>query len=198
MEIQTIQPEQAPSANGKIESLVKMLAEDILPALAVYYPKTQFAWRGYVQNYAREYGQQLFGSGVSKVHIMQALDAAKSRSTQEQYAPTPIEFRHMCLQAAGMPTLEACIEEIESLRVSEFGPKKRGNKPWSCPFVYWLSARTSGSRAHMSDPQWRKMVKLSYSKLADKFAAGEIQPIPRLLENNQEPAYMKYMGKGAA
>ncbi|WP_125782882.1 replication protein P [Pseudoalteromonas rubra] len=197
MQLQTFSG-TAGAERGALEALVNVLSNEVLPELKAYYPKAEFHWRGDMLTIAKEYARQLSGLGITVGDIRKTLPMAKTRAATESYPPNPIEFRHMCLHTVGMPTLDECMAEIELLRTGEFGPKRQGQKIWSCPFVYWLSANTSGSRAHMSDPQWRKLVKLSYSKLADKFAAGEIQPIPRLLESNPQPAYMKYMGKGAA
>lgn len=169
-------------------ALASIVGGEVLPALRVYYPNSDFVWRGDIKIIANEYALQLSGLGVTAANVRGALDKSRLRSSSERYAPTPIEFKVLCLQSKGMPTLEACIEEINELRITRYGLEKT----FSSPMVYWLNQKTAASRAKLADHSWQKLLSSRYTELADLYGKGELPEIPKMVEHVQQPAYMKY------
>lgn len=177
------------SENKSTDALVKLIGAEVLPALKAYYPASDFNWRGNLSLFANEYAKQISGMGIIAKHVRAALEMARLRSTTERHAPNPVEFKIMCLQARGMPTLELCIEEINRQRIENYGKEKT----WSEPLVYWLNQQTAMARANLSDSSWQKLLSEKYTLLADKYGKGELQPIPLRIEHNTAPAYTRYL-----
>ncbi|TMO16753.1 hypothetical protein CWB59_12605 [Pseudoalteromonas sp. S326] len=176
-----------PQANSV---LVKIIGGEVLPALKAYYPNSDFNWRGNLTLFANEYASQLYGMGIIAKHVRMALESARIRSATERHAPNPIEFKILCLQARGMPTLERCMQEINEQRIKNYGK----DKEWSDPLIYWLNQQIAAARATLADNAWQKMAKDRYTNLADKYGKGELEPIPLKIEFNEPPAYLKYVG----
>ena len=186
-QLPTIQHGDKPQANSV---LIKIIGDEVLPGLKAYYPNSDFNWRGNLALFANEYASQLYGMGIVAKHVRMALDAARLRSATERHAPNPIEFKILCLQARGMPTLEQCIAEMNEQRIKNYGK----DKEWSEPLVYWLNQQIAAARATLADSSWQKMAKDRYTKLADKYGKNELSPIPLKIEFNEPPAYSKYVG----
>lgn len=172
------------------QSLASLIGGEILPALRAYYPASDFNWRGNLEQTATEYANQLFGMKFLVKEIRAALDLARLRSVSERHAPNPIEFKILCLQARGMPTLEQCMSEINEQRIKNYGKSKE----WSEPLVYWLNQQIAAARVNLPDTAWQKMAKDRYTKLADKYGKNELSPIPLKIEHTAQPAYLKYVG----
>lgn len=172
--------------------LVKLISDEVLPSLKAYYPNSDFNWRGNLVLFANEYAGQLYGMGIIAKHVRAALDMARLLSTSERHAPNPIEFKILCLQAKGMPTLDSCMGEINEQRIKNYGK----DKDWSEPLVYWLNQQIAAARATLTDSAWKKMAKNRYTELADKYGKGELGPIPLKIEYNAPPAYLRYAGVG--
>ncbi len=173
------------------EALVKLITDEVLPALKAYYPNSDFTWRGNLLAIANEYAMQLYGLGVIAKHVRAALNVARLLSTTEKYAPNPIEFKLLCLQSRGMPTLDQCMHEINQQRIQKYGQ----DKEWSEPLVYWLNQKIAAARANMSDSAWQKLAKHQYTLLGELYGRGELDPIPLKIANNEPPAYLKYTGE---
>lgn len=188
-QISTIHQADKRQAN---DVLVKLVSNEVLPALKAYYPNSDFNWRGNIMLFANEYAGQLYGMGIIAKHVRIALEASRLRSATERHAPNPIEFKILCLHARGMPTLEQCMREINEQRIKNYGK----DKEWSEPLVYWLNQQIAAARATLADNSWQKMAKDKYTKLADKYGKNELSPIPLKLEYNEPPAYLKYAGAG--
>ena len=170
--------------------LVKLISDEVLPSLKAYYPNSDFNWRGNLMLFANEYAKQLYGMGIIAKHVRAALEMARLLSTSERYAPNPIEFKILCLQSRGMPTLAQCMAEINDQRIKNYGK----DKEWSEPLVYWLNQSIAAARANLTDSAWQKMAKEKYTKLAELYGKGELNPIPLKLEYSAPPAYLKYVG----
>ena len=186
-QLSTLSNDSKPQANSV---LVKIIGGEVLPALKAYYPNSDFNWRGNLTLFANEYASQLYGMGIIAKHVRMALEAARIRSASERHAPNPIEFKILCLQARGMPTLERCMQEINEQRIKNYGK----DKEWSEPLIYWLNQQIAAARATLADNAWQKMAKDRYTNLADKYGKGELEPIPLKIEFNEPPAYLKYVG----
>lgn len=172
----------------QVSSLVKIIGTEVLPALKAYYPNSDFNWKGSLSTFANEYASQIHGTGVTSANVRAALDLARIRSATERYAPNPIEFKILCLQAGGMPTFDQCMAEINHQRDVSYGK----DKVWSGPLVYWLNQKTASSRATMLSGSWNKKCFECYTVLVDKYAKKELDPIPLRIEAKAQPAYLKY------
>jgi hypothetical protein len=169
-------------------SLVAVMTRDVLPVLQTYFSSSNFDWKGNLDVVANEYAEQLTGCNIAKKHITLALSECKALGANQKKAPNPMEFKIMCLQAAGMPTLDDAMQEVNFNRIHRYGK----DKEWSQPFVYWLNQRISIKRNEYTDAAWQRFAAKQYSELAVKFAKGEIKPIPLRLEHKVQPAFERY------
>tara|TARA_B100000700_G_scaffold161345_1_gene178671 strand:- start:33335 stop:33907 length:573 start_codon:yes stop_codon:yes gene_type:complete len=182
-------------SSDTLKALAGTFISSVLPAMAAAHPSADFNWRGNTQAFAQEYAKALIGTGCTGRHIREAVDAMKVRSAYERQPPNAQEFKILCLQAKGMPTIDECIDEIDRQRREHYGKR---HKEWSSPFVYWLNVSVAAPRRIMSEAQWRKLARRKYSELAEVYARNEIRDIPVPVECKLEPPYMRYLTQGSA
>lgn len=176
------------------KSLAATFVSAVLPAMAAAHPSADFNWRGNTQAFAQEYAQAVVGTGCTGKHIRDAVELMRKRSAYERQPPNPTQFKIMCLQAKGLPTLDQCLVEMDQQRQRNYGKDKQ----WSCAFVYWLNAAISPSRKQLPHEKWLKTAERYYTDLADQYARNELADIPLLVEHQQEPAYKRYLTEGGA
>ena len=183
-----------PTNTDALKALISTFVSSVLPAMAAAHPSANFNWRGNTQAFAKEYAQVLVGTGCTGKHIREAVEAMRVRSGYERNPPNAQEFKILCLQSKGMPTLESCIAEIDRERIEHFGHDKQ----WSCSFVYWLNAATAAARRQLSHDKYMQLARRHYAELAERYARNELADIPLQIEHKAEPAYLRYLNEGAA
>lgn len=170
-----------------IDGLVRELLANVLPVLQQYFASANFDWRGNLPGVAAQYATELAGKKITANAIRIALESAKTLSLTTKQVPNPRAFMLMCLHARGMATLEQCIAMIEHERNVNYGK----NKTWRSPLAYWLNQETFAMREKPA-AVYQKCLAERYSDLAIKWAAGELKPVPLLLEYQERPRFEAY------